>query len=89
MPKKFKLDIESLKVQSFVTSLNNEAKRKIRGGEIPTDTCFSCPDTYQECNTYTECPTCPGGTCASCETLGPCQTCDSCGPTCSCPQVCS
>ncbi len=89
MPKKLKLNLKGLKVQSFVTSLKDEEKTKIRGGDVLTNSCLQCTETCQGCNTYTDCPTCPEGTCVSCETFSPCHTCETCPElTCTCPQVC-
>lgn len=43
MPKKLRLDIDALKVQSFVTSLPDKDKSKIKGGDevtkLPGGTC--------------------------------------------------
>jgi len=36
MTNKKKLRLENLKIQSFVTSLNNEDKRNIKGGTFPS-----------------------------------------------------
>lgn len=40
MPKKVKLNMENLKVQSFVTSLEDDQKEKAKGG-LPY-TCLTC-----------------------------------------------
>jgi hypothetical protein len=34
MPKKIKLNLEDLKVESFVTTLNDEEKYRIKGGVL-------------------------------------------------------
>jgi len=100
MPKKKKLKLGSLKVQSFVTELGDEAK-KAKGGvtantQCIAGSCLECSegicitdfgsDCVGTCNTcLTNCGTC--GTC-----LTDCGTCETCG-TCyitvpSCPQFC-
>lgn len=43
MAKKMKLNLEDLKVQSFVTSLKNDEKIALKGGKPPV------PETYQLC----------------------------------------
>jgi hypothetical protein len=76
MPKKLKLDLKGLKVQSFVTSLEDGEKKQVKGGDpytLETD-CPSCLPTCNSCQV----------TCAeSC--YGTCETCASC-PTCN-PKV--
>ena len=44
MPKKQKLDLNNLKVQSFVTSMDKKEEQKVRGG---ADSCAECG--YQTC----------------------------------------
>lgn len=84
MPKKLKLS--DLKVQSFVTSLENDEKKKVQGGatlpisNCAEDTCLECETNYScDCPTnytcYTNCGTC--GSCAPCS--GTCNT--DCGLT--------
>jgi hypothetical protein len=46
MPKKQKLNLEELKVQSFVTTLKEEELDKFRGGTIDSTCIGSC-----DCNT--------------------------------------
>ena len=45
MSKKMKLKLEDLKVQSFVTDLN-----QIKGGMAPTDPNANCPNPSQGCS---------------------------------------
>lgn len=78
MPKKLKLDLGGLKVQSFVTSLENGDEKKIKGGAtlVTCETCEpecpsggTCLTACGTCNTCVTCNTCPascGGTCDSC-----------------------
>jgi hypothetical protein len=47
MPKKVKLNIQDLKVQSFVTSLEDDSKAKVKGG-LPY-TCNTC-DEMTDCS---------------------------------------
>lgn len=84
MPKKMKLDLSGLKVQSFVTSLDSGAEKKIKAGE----TLVSCPGPVctDTCRATCEatCVTC-GDTCATCDTCAPtcgatCGTCATCYP---------
>lgn len=62
MPRKIKLNLNDLKVQSFVTALNEYDKAKIKGGtdtaddDCDTSTCRTC---YTRCTCDTAC----GGTC--------------------------
>ncbi len=43
MPKKVKLNIQDLKVQSFVTSLEDDSKAKAKaGGPVLPETCATC-----------------------------------------------
>ena len=67
MDKKTRLDLKDLKVQSFVTSLDDTEKAKVKGGINPT--CNTCDDdcsiTYiWACPTDKNWPTC--FTCESC-----------------------
>jgi hypothetical protein len=72
MPKKKKMSLSPIKVQSFVTTLDDKQKNKVKGGAT-----YDCtPDS------------CPGGTCpptwnASCE-----GTCDTCASDCTCFNTC-
>ena len=68
MSKKMKLGLKDLKVQSFVTSLQNNEQQVLKGGGVPT--CNTCDDecsiTYiWLCPTDPEYPTC-GKTCGPC-----------------------
>lgn len=75
MPKRLKLNLDELKVQSFVTSLKADSK-KIIGGEDVTSASPACEIT---------CITCIGPTCAltacfvtrcgTCNTGTPCAHC--------------
>jgi hypothetical protein len=58
MPKKIKLDIKGLKVQSFVTSMEEDLQKKVVGAinTITCYTCYTCP--YNTCNS--NCNTCDG-----------------------------
>jgi hypothetical protein len=82
MPKKLKLDLNGLRIQSFVTSLDKRDKSKVRGGITAS---LNCPDCTEGCPTqtcYTNCGTCNTCTCDTCETnCGTCVTCATC-PTC-------
>ncbi len=76
MPKKLKLDLNGLKVQSFVTSVDNSVQKKIKAG-ISTRPCSeTCGPCYTE-TCYTECGTCETecGTCATCTCATDCGTC--------------
>lgn len=60
MPKKLKLS--DLKIQSFVTSLENGEKKKVKGGgtilltNCAEDTCLECETTPScVCDTYFSC----------------------------------
>ncbi len=63
--KKKKLKLDDLKVQSFVTSLDNEKSKKIQGGTN------SGPMYTQVCY-YT----CAGDSCVVCASVPTCDTCD-------------
>ncbi|NIM12346.1 MAG: hypothetical protein GTO45_09550 [Candidatus Aminicenantes bacterium] len=91
MPKKKKLKLGSLRVQSFVTELGDEAK-KVKGGDTMNTQCIigSC----LECSEGI-CPTDFGsdcvGTCAGSNCVGTCYascggTCETCY-TCGCPPI--
>lgn len=48
MPKKIKLDLSGLKVQSFVTSVEKNEQEEVKGGALPKTcgTCDFCSWTY-------------------------------------------
>ncbi len=82
MPKKLKLDLKGLKVQSFVTSLDGNEKKNIHGGATAEYTpCVSeCDTCDMTCPTYdVTCAATCGQTCATCtcytEYCGTCGTC--------------
>jgi hypothetical protein len=87
MPKKLRLDLGNLKVQSFVTSLEGDEASKVKAGATNDTMCLpgcsdECTDTEVSCSCYT-CDTCD--TCAlSCP--GSCPTCQpkvvTCDPEC-------
>jgi len=66
MPKKLKLS--NIKVQSFVTSLGDDAKNKVKGGaptyepDCTQVTCMDCTDTCESL-CLTQCATCYTCTC--------------------------
>ena len=78
MPKKLKLDLKGLKVQSFVTSLDKGEESKIKGGSVVNTVCpvSTCPGACEPPGT----PTCDTicGTCETCETCVTCATCPTC-----------
>jgi hypothetical protein len=80
MPKKKKIKLEGLKVESFVTMTNGQAK-KAQGGRTETDTCQTiCTD----CTTDVSCDTCESCDTEICETCYTCPTCAySCQPNCT------
>jgi hypothetical protein len=55
-----KLKLTGLKIQSFVTSLNNGEKQQIRAGDLTTKEYFcsddACPSDFSYCTCFTECP---------------------------------
>ncbi len=55
MPKNLKLNLENLKIKSFVTSLGEKKQGEIRGGA----TASNC----EECSYYSECDTCSPSMC--------------------------
>jgi hypothetical protein len=66
MPKKVKLNIQGLKVQSFVTSLEEDSQAKAKGGHPIPETCqtcdfcsityrWQCPDTASGDYCHTAC----------------------------------
>ena len=70
MKKKRKIRLESIKVQSFVTSLGMDEKNKVNGG-IPQDTdpIVTCPQSVIQGNSACE-PTYTCQTECNCQTLG-------------------
>ena len=75
MPKKLKLDLNGLKVNSFVTSLENNASKKIKGGVTWTEfiTCSCAGDCYtvgmmtcETCDTELVCCGYSGTNCELC-----------------------
>lgn len=58
MPKK--LQLKDLKIQSFVTSLDENDKNKVRAAGLNTNEYFcsddACPTDYSWCTCFTECP---------------------------------
>ena len=60
MGKKMKLNLGDLKVQSFVTSIENNEKNGIRGGEYETTTgiWFRCVALSDCCTGITDAHTC-------------------------------
>ena len=72
MSKKMKLNLGEFKVTSFLTSLERDEAKKLRGGgpdteqECSVDSC-TC-ETY--CGCVTQVPTCIN-TCVTCETCPP------------------
>lgn len=71
MPKKLKLNLNELKVQSFVTALTDEEKDKYRGaGSDKCDdtggaaTCVPCTNTCGTCSCGTACQTCSPSWCS-------------------------
>lgn len=78
MPKKRKLKLSSLKVESFVTNLKDRSHLvKMKGGAI-SDTPIPCgtPNCTDTCET-------PCGSCDTCATECTCGTCVTC-ETCDC-----
>lgn len=49
MAKKMKLNLEDLKVQSFVTSLKKDEKDELKGGKPPVPDTFTCEVSYGPC----------------------------------------
>jgi hypothetical protein len=91
MPKKLKLDLNGLKVNSFVTSLEKQEREKVKGGVEWTDfgscscdgACFSV-DCYtngqltcESCNTEPECCGYSGTNCEVCTKTLSADTCRS------------
>lgn len=77
MPKKVKLTISSLKVQSFVTSLDKGKEAMIKGGASNSN-CAVCTD-YSGCDTCA--PTvCNENTCSCAVTCFTCRSCESISP---------
>lgn len=57
MPKKLKLDLNDLKVNSFVTSLDQKTAAEVKGGWSEAFSCNPCSEIA--------CPTTPYATCQS------------------------
>ena len=55
-----KLKLTGLKIQSFVTNLDNGEKQRIRAGDLITKEIFcsddACPSDFSYCTCFTECP---------------------------------
>lgn len=87
MGKKMKLVLDDLKVQSFVTSLDEKNEKLVKAGGDPfTETnCLECPTTTEVGET---CETC-FNTCAGCPTdvQYTCgwTMCNTCPTDCTCP----
>jgi hypothetical protein len=77
MPKKMKLNLENLKVKSFLTSITLEAKdkAKIKGGFV-TQGGGLCEDTMFYSCFVSDCYTCY--TCDTCDSCDTCYTCENC-----------
>ena len=73
MPKKLKLHLNELKVQSFITELDDSASKQFWGGK----TINSCDSAL---GSWCDCPTACANTCNSCGSQ--CATCvpSACGP---------
>ncbi len=75
MPKKLKVDLKDLKVNSFVTSLDDGVKGKVKGGTGTINPFICSVSCFESC--LGNCPT------DTCETdCGSCVTCATCHPTC-------
>jgi hypothetical protein len=68
MPKKIKLNLEDLKVESFVTSLNRDEKDDIKGGNSMPSACPSdaCGMQAGSCSGNELCGTITGNPCQAC-----------------------
>ncbi len=75
MPKKLKLS--NIKVQSFVTSLEDDAKKKVKGGEPTLE-----PETYCTCGT--QCGSMCNTVCNTCATHLGCGCTNTCGSQTKC-----
>lgn len=55
-----KLKLTGLKIQSFVTSLNERERSLIKAGDLTTKEYFcsddACPTDFSYCTCFTECP---------------------------------
>jgi len=60
--KKMKFNVDELKVQSFVTSLNNEEKFSLNGGSGDYPTTGWTVETVKQCTCYY---TCGSGQCSA------------------------
>lgn len=85
MGKKLKLNLDALKVKSFVTSINDEQQEQVRAGEASRWTKCSYPALCSE-------ESCPEVTCTCPTNWYTCQTCTTCDETClascSCDTMC-
>lgn len=61
MPKKLKLNLNELKVQSFITTLNDAERNMLRGGGSEEQVSCTGPDCVESCTCPTDCScaTCP------------------------------
>jgi hypothetical protein len=71
MPKKLKLSLKSIKVQSFVTSLKDDEKKNVHGGT----TQIQCETEQPECPTLSCGGTCEQSCYGTCTVCGTCNTC--------------
>lgn len=79
MPKKLKLNISNLKVQSFVTSLDKHKEAMIKGGASNSN-CAICTD-YSACETCVP-SMCDENTCSCADTCFTCRSCETIAPNC-------
>jgi len=66
MPKKLKLNMDELKIQSFITALSDEEKRNLKGAGtgVDCDTTGSvCCTSNQNCGSICQTQCGSGGTC--------------------------
>ena len=83
-----KLNLSPIKVESFVTSLDNDEKKRVNGGvhTRPVEACH--PDTNMGCTIDPQCPTIScHETCQTCE-LCPTATCETCDTCNDCSYLC-
>ena len=81
MKKRLRLDLSDLKIKSFVTSLDDEEKKKAygRGPGFTETNCLECEESEPEC------PSDPS-LCGTCQSI--CYACWSePEPTCTCPST--
>ena len=99
MPKKKKLQLKTLKVQSFVTELGDEANKVKGGATLDTaciiGSCLECSEGICLTDFGSNCVgTCAGsncvGTCAGSNCVGTCETCATqCFESCLDPYGCT